>query len=128
MKLLKKLERVRTKQGRFPDDGLKGIGIAELQRMPEQSHLSCPQCQSAWFGVSGAGFATKTGCRKCGWESIIHIPLTSKDFTGVCPSCNCPWFAIIKFGDKVAIGCQRCKWETVSPITRVTSTGLILPN
>jgi hypothetical protein len=128
MKFLQKLKRFKTKQGRFPDDGQAGIGLTELQRMPKQSHLSCPSCQCPWFGISGSGLDTRTGCKNCGWESIIKLPITNKDFAGTCPSCGTPWFAIIKFGNKLAVGCQKCKWETVMPITKLSPSGLILPN
>ena len=128
MKFLRKDKKLKTKQGRFPDDGQKGIGLLDLQRMPNQSHLSCPQCQCAWFGVSGAGFDTRAGCKNCGWESVIKLTLTNKDFAGTCPCCNTPWFAIIKFGDSLAVGCKKCKWEMITPITKLSPSGLILPN
>jgi len=123
MKVLSSKSRFRLKQGRLPDDGGKGIGMVDLALLPNQCHLSCPECSSPWFGVSANGPTTKIGC-KCGWESNITLPFTG----GRCPACKCGFFALIKLGEEFAIGCKKCSWEEIVKVEKVSTGGLILPN
>ncbi len=117
-----------TKNGRFPDNGIPGIGLSELRLMPNSSHLTCPQCGGTWFGLSKTPETTICGCGSCSWESVINFPLLSKEFSGECLKCKTPYFAIVKLNNKIVVGCKKCSWEDSQELEIKSPGGLILPN
>lgn len=127
----KKLQRIRVKNGRFPDDGLKGLSIVDITLMPDKAHLSCPQCSSWKLGLSYGnpidGTGTRVGCGQCAWESFIDMNLLPTDFKGSCPKCSNHLFALIKLGNRFGVGCSKCSWENVYKLENTSSSGLILP-
>lgn len=119
--------KLHLKQGRFPDNGIKGIGQVEIEMMPNCSHLACPKCSNFRLGVSisklGLDF-TRAGCGNCGWESWIDARLMPEDFEGSCPKCSCHEFIIMKLDGKIGVGCSKCSWETVN---KINDNRIIIP-
>jgi hypothetical protein len=120
-------QKLRLKQGRFPDNGVKGINSVELKAMPNASHLTCPMCGNYKLGVNKSlvdEAMTSVGCGGCGWESKIEAQILPKDFTGSCPRCLCHEFIIMKLDNHVGCGCAKCSWESTY---RVAEDKIIIP-
>ncbi len=119
----KKLTRIKTKRGRFPDDGNNGIGVLDLLALPKNTHLTCPSCSNVWWNISPGLLGFDTGCSGCGWESKINIHTNAPSH---CPKCGSNEFAIMKLGSVLGIGCKRCSWQTEQDINNTTPSGIIL--
>lgn len=122
----RQLKRFNRKQGRFPDDGEKGIGLIDLLNLPKNAHLTCPNCHAPWFHTVLDSRGVIVGCSKCGWDSVIRMQIPN--VVQVCPECKCDEFAIMKMDDVIGIGCRRCNWQVEAKLENTTQSGILLVN